>query len=342
MLKGAVIGLGNVAVKGHIPAWLARTDVRITAAVDTDQGRRKCLAGPLARMAWYSDVAEMIDRERLDFVDICTPPAMHADLVRLALAAKLHVLCEKPLVTSVEDLRSIVHLARKYGRALHTVHNWLHAAPLRAITAAIAAGEIGGVRHVNWQTLRTRPAAGARNWRIDRVISGGGILYDHGWHALYCVARWMGARPRTVSARLETRRFVEWDLEDTATLVLEAGTVRSQIFLTWTAGRRANRVEVTGENGRLVLEGATLRLERVGRPPQTHDCAAVLSEGSHHPDWFAGVVSDFFSAIRAEAPDRAANLDEAVLCAKLIEGAIASDAAGGRPVAVPMDQPGIA
>ncbi|MGH6959895.1 MAG: Gfo/Idh/MocA family protein, partial [Dongiaceae bacterium] len=195
MLRGAVIGLGNVAVNGHLPAWLGRTDGRIVAAADTDENRRACLEGPLAGVTWYPDVAAMLGREKLDFVDICTPPAMHAGAVRLALAANLHVLCEKPLATSIADMRSIAHLARERGRALHTVHNWLHAAPLRAISAAIAAGEIGGVRHVHWRTLRTRPAAtavDARNWRIDPLIAGGGILHDHGWHALYCVARWMG------------------------------------------------------------------------------------------------------------------------------------------------------
>ena len=76
------------------------------------------------------------------------------------------------------------------------------------------------MRSVRWRTLRTQPAIavsaeGVANWRVDPAQAGGGILTDHGWHALYCVMRWAGA-PDGVAATLETRRFHDQPLEDTA------------------------------------------------------------------------------------------------------------------------------
>ena len=339
MKRGAIIGLGNVAANGHLPGWLARPDITIVAAADADPGRRACLQGAGQDVAWYADADALLAEETLDFVDICTPPAAHAALIRAALEADLNVLCEKPLVTCAEDAVPLIALARARGHAVHTVHNWLYAPPARAITAALSRGEVGRVQRLRWETLRTKPAVtvvsdGAINWRTDPAIAGGGILVDHGWHALYCVARWMGVAPETVAARLETRKHREWQLEDTATVTLAGAGVTAEIFLSWAAASRENSVVVEGSDGALHLEGATLTVTAAGRPSEARPCPPALSEGSHHPDRFAGVVDDFLAALDAETPCDVANLAEADLCARLIAGAKASDAAGGVPVPV--------
>src|SRR5438552_1124101 len=75
-----------------------------------------------------------------DFVDICTPPSSHAMLIRQALERGAHVLCEKPLVGSLEELRALVDLAAGTGRVLHTVHNWHHAPIVRQTRALVADG----------------------------------------------------------------------------------------------------------------------------------------------------------------------------------------------------------
>src|SRR5260370_29958115 len=111
------------------------------------------------------------------------------------------------------------------------------------------------IRRIRWRTLRATPAVpGAANsginWRLDPVIAGGGILLDHGWHALYCVVRWAGA-PRAIAAKLERRRFHEWPLEDTATVALDLMSGTGEIFLTWAGTERANTIEIDGEHGRI-------------------------------------------------------------------------------------------
>jgi predicted dehydrogenase len=329
VLKGAFIGFGNVAANGHLPGWLAREDVRIVAASDAAASRREVFLGPCPDGRWYETVDDLLAGEKLDFVDICAPPGSHAPLIERALRASLHVLSEKPLVTRVEDAKGVGAAAVRAGRVLHTVHNWLEAPICRKISALVDGGAIGAVRSVRWRTLRTQPAIavsadGVTNWRVDPAMAGGGILFDHGWHAIYCVMRWAGA-PIRVAARLETRRFHEHPLEDTASVDLETALGVSNIFLTWAADERSNTIEIDGEEGEIRAVGAAVILKSNSQE-QRWSCPPSLSEGSHHPDWFGGIAVDFVAAATGRAEG---NLDQAILCAQVIDAAQRSSVAGG-------------
>ena len=329
MLRGAFIGFGNVAAKGHLPGWMARNDVRIVAATDAAPSRREALLDACPGGRWRATFDDLLSEEKLDFVDICAPPGSHAALIARALDAGLHVLSEKPLVTRVDDAERVAAAAARSGRVLHTVHNWLEAPICRKISALVDEGSIGAVRSVRWRTLRTQPAItvsadGDTNWRVDPVMAGGGILFDHGWHAIYCVMRWAGA-PIRVSAQLETRRFREHPLEDTASVDLETALGVSNIFLTWAADDRSNSIEIEGEEGEIRVVGDAVILRSSSRE-QRWSCPPSLSEGSHHPDWFDGVASDFVAAATGVAQS---NLDQAIRCAQVIDAAQRSSAAGG-------------
>lgn len=333
MLKGAFIGFGNVAEKGHVPGWLARDDIAIVAAADAVKARRDAFLAAVPEGRWYDTVDALLAGEKLDFVDLCTPPGSHAALIERLLGAGINVLCEKPLVTRAAGAAAIAKAAARAKRTVHTVHNWLEAPISRHVSALVDSGALGAVRRIDWETLRTQPAVtvaipGAANWRVDPAMAGGGILFDHGWHALYCVMRWAGGAPRAVAAALETRRFKEWPLEDTATVDIDFGVVEGRIFLTWTADARVNRIEIEGARGRLRVDGADVVLESPERNERWS--LPALSEGSHHPDWFAGVAEDF---CRAMTTGGSGNLDEAVRCARLIDLAQRSSAQGGARLA---------
>jgi predicted dehydrogenase len=327
VLRGAFIGFGNVASKGHLPGWQSRSDVNMVAATDALATRRGAFLEGCPDGRWYDNVDDLLRSEALDFVDICTPPSSHAALIEQALAASLHVLCEKPLVTRLADAQRVTAAAARAGRVVHAVHNWLKAPICLKISALIADGAIGPARSIRWRTLRTQPAValdGGTNWRVDPAIAGGGILFDHGWHALYCVMRWGGA-PQSIATTLEKRRFREWSLEDTATVTLDLTSGTAEIFLTWAGVERANTIEIEGEHGRIDAAGDGVVLKtKAGE--QHWSCPPALSEGSHHQDWFVGVAGDFRLAATAGGKG---NLEEAVLCAQLIDLAQRSSAAGG-------------
>jgi len=334
VLRGALIGFGNVAEKGHLPGWQSRTDVRIVAATDAVAARRDAFQATCPDGRWHDSVEALLSDEAIDFVDICTPPSSHAPLIQQALRAQLHVLCEKPLATSLSDAQGIATAAMRSGRVVHVVHNWLKAPVCRKVSELIAQDAIGRVQSIRWETLRTQPAiavptGGSANWRIDPAIAGGGILFDHGWHALYCVTHW-GGIPGGIAATLEKRRFADWPLEDTATVTLDRMPGIAEIHLTWASEQRANTIEIDGEHGHISVAGDVLML-RTAEGERRWSCPPALSKGSHHRDWFVGVADDFCAAV---ANGGKSNLDEALRCAQLIELAQQSSAAGGARIAV--------
>jgi predicted dehydrogenase len=340
MLRGAMIGLGNVALHGHLPGWRGRDDVEIVAATDAEGHRRLERARHLPNARWYDSAADLLAAERLGFVDICTPPSSHAPLIRSALERGLHVLCEKPLVGSLGELAALARLATARGAVLHIVHNW-HYAPIVARTARlIRDGQVGQVTRVVWHTLRTEPALARDerhgNWRVDPRVAGGGVLTDHGWHVSYLLRRWIGAHPTAVSARLETRRHTQWPVEDTATLRIAFPGATAEVLLTWAADVRRNWVEVTGTTGRIELHDDTLVLRR-GTVEHRWPCPPGLSNGSHHPDWFGPVAEEFLARVRGESPAHA-NLTEAALCLALENQARESSRRDGEelPLRVPV------
>jgi predicted dehydrogenase len=339
VLRGAFIGFGNVAASGHMPGWRSRDDVRIVAATDAAPSRRDAFLAACPDGRWHEKLDEMLLREQLDFVDICAPPGRHAALIGRALDAGFHVLSEKPLATRIDDAARLASAAARAGRVLHTVHNWLHAPICLKVSALIDEGAIGVVRSVRWRTLRTAPATAvgapgsSANWRVDPKLAGGGILIDHGWHALYCVARWAGV-PLSLSARLETRRFHGQPLEDTATLSLKTAAGVSEIFLTWAADERSNAIEIDGEQGEIRVAGGSVVLR--SNLEALRWTSPSLAEGSHHPDWFGGVAADFLAAARGGGKG---NLEEALLCARLVDAAQRSSAAGGAPLALSPQAP---
>jgi predicted dehydrogenase len=328
-LRGAIVGLGNVAVHGHLPGWRARADATIVAATDLDRAREASCRAGLPGARWHDSVEALLAAEDLDFVDVCTPPSSHAAVIEAALTRGLHVLCEKPLVGSLAELERLTGLARAAGAVLHTVHNW-HQAPLvRATDALIRAGRIGAVREVLWRTLRTQPAAAAGvGWRVDPAIAGGGVLTDHGWHVSYVIPRWVGAPPDAVSARLETRRHHHFAVEDTASLRLHFADAVADVTLTWAAETRENQARVVGTAGRIDIEGDTVvlraggREERQRRPPP-------LSDGSQHPDWFGPVADEFLGRVLGTSPAGDRNLEEAAVCIAVEAGARESSRRGG-------------
>ncbi|HEY6146410.1 MAG TPA: Gfo/Idh/MocA family oxidoreductase [Thermoanaerobaculia bacterium] len=332
MLRGALVGLGNVARNGHLPAWLARPDVEIAAAADVAPGSREAAAEMLPGGVFYGSAEELLSEERLDFVDICTPPSAHAEAIRLALDRGLHVLCEKPLVLDRGALADLSRLAAARDRALAAVHNWRHAPAIALATEAVRSGRIGSVRRATWEVLRERPSVAAvrpdaPNWRLNPAVSGGGILVDHGWHAAYVLAGWMAEPLSRVGARLETRRHREFAVEDTADVQLEFGDARASVFLSWAASERKNRVSIEGTEGAVRIGDRTLEIDSRGRT-ERRELEASLSAGSHHADWFAKTAAEFVGEIR-EPETRGRSLAESAVCLEVIRLAQDSHRLGG-------------
>lgn len=332
----AILGFGHVAEHGHLPAWLARDDFRVVAVADPDPGRRAIAARCLPDATIYADAGELLAAEQLDAVDVAAPPALHAALVIAAAGAGCHVLCEKPLATTLDDFRAMRDAAHAAGVTLCTVHNWKHSAQFTALHQLLADGAVGRPQRIRLETIRAgRAVSVGSEWRGDAQIAGGGILVDHGWHAFYLLLGLAGERPRQVQATIERRRDRSASVEDTAICRVEFSSLIGEIFLTWAGDARRTSWLVGGSRGTVTLTDDRGAIEGAGGDRRDLTFGGSLSEGSHHPDWFGAVIGDFAAEIDVPAR-RGRNLAEAECCVLLTALAYDSGAQGGRPLPVPV------
>jgi len=317
-----------------VPAWTARDDFRLVAVAEPDESRRGAAARVLREARLYASAEELLAREEVDVVDIAAPPYRHATLIAQAAAAGAHVLCEKPLATSWAEYRAALEAVRSAGVVLFTVHNWKHSMQFGRVAALLAEGAIGRPLHVRLETIRNgRAVTVGTDWRASAEMGGGGIVVDHGWHALYLLLGLSRERPRRISARLERRRPTSTNVEHTAAIRLEFASLAADVHLTWAGSERRTRWELAGTDGLLVLEDGRLQLERGGEIFRD-TFPYSLSASSHHPEWFGAVIDQ----LRREITDpeaRGENLAEAELCLLLTRLAYDSDARGGEALMVP-------
>src|SRR5438045_586447 len=149
-LKGALIGFGFIAEKGHVPAYLsAKSDFEIVAVVDTCAARRDKARELLPNARVYPDTKALLQTEReLDFVDIATPPCDHAAIARVAFDHGLHVFCEKPIATSGADARAMLDHATAAKKVFFPSHNYKHAPVIKRIRSVLETGELGPIHLV--------------------------------------------------------------------------------------------------------------------------------------------------------------------------------------------------
>jgi len=317
VLRGAIIGFGAVARNGHWPAYATSREAKIVAVVDRTEERRQAARELRRGIATFATIAELAAGAEIDFVDICTPPALHSDAMLDALTRGWNVLCEKPLLLDLVELEKARGLAKERGRAIVPVHNWKYAPIVKRATEMLRADTIGQLRRVEIETLRIQDCAVADpehpNWRRDPAIAGGGVLLDHGWHAIYLAHHWFGENPDKVHASLD--RSSPGKVEDEARLTLIFPSGAAEIFVTWRADVRRNTMRLIGDGGEIVIDDDTLRTDR-----ESIRFESGLSTGSHHADWFAAMLPDVTASFHD--PETALeSFDEAALCLSVIQRA---------------------
>ena len=330
MLRGALVGCGEVARNGHWPAWASQSDAKIVAVVERTAERRALATSLAPSVRTFATLDELAAAMSIDFLDICTPPALHAEPMLDAIDRGWHVLCEKPFLLDPVVLDNVRLRAGERGVAVLPVHNWKYAPIIRCATDALRAGAIGELRRVEIETCRTRDAASADparpNWRRDRAIAGGGILMDHGWHAVYLALHWFGRRATGVRASLH------WPsgggVDDEASVAIEFPEGEAGIALTWNGGERHNMMRLSGEAGTILVADDTLRID--GTVNESIPFARALSAGSHHDDWFAAMLPGVVSAFHDPALAAPA-FEEAAECLSIIRQAYCHDPVPAAP-----------
>jgi predicted dehydrogenase len=238
-LRVGLIGCGGISGV-HIDGWKRLApDCQIVACADPIEERRNQrgeLAGVPAknRLPYLADVLKA--GIELDAVDICTNNGAHAPIAVEALNAGLHVICEKPLATSPDEVRAMMAARdRSKGKLLMTAQHMRFLSSSQHLRAMLDTGVLGDVYYARAHFMRRRYLP-TRIGFIDKTISGGGPTIDIGVHILDLTLHLMGhPEPVSVSAitpqKLAKRTDIrgwwgEWDREKITVEDFAAGFVR--------------------------------------------------------------------------------------------------------------------
>ena len=172
-MKVGLIGIGGMG-NVHFGCYKKMSGIEIAVAdVRVDMAKEKIQDDSIPVYASYE---EMIEREKPDFVDICTPSYMHADMAVYALTHGCHVLCEKPMSISSAECQRMIDAKEKSGKLLMIAHVVRFMSPYVYLKSVIDSGELGKPVHVIMHRLSEAPKWSWENWMLDTAKSGGVTL----------------------------------------------------------------------------------------------------------------------------------------------------------------------
>ncbi|MBQ1020895.1 Gfo/Idh/MocA family oxidoreductase [Micromonospora sp. D93] len=319
------VGMVGYAFMGaaHSQAWRTVNRVfdlparaRMALICGRDTAKVADAADTLGWDAYTTDWRDLINRDDIDVVDICTPGDSHAEIALAALAAGKHVLCEKPLANSVEEARAMTaaaDVARAAGVRSMCGFNYRRVPAVTMMRQLVADGRLGVIRHVratylqDWIVDPQFPLV----WRLQKDRAGSGALGDIGAHIIDLTQFVTGQRISGVSAVTET--FVKErplpaessglaatvdghtaptgpvTVDDAAVFVarLDGGALATYEASRFATGRKnALRVEINGSLGSVVFD-----LERLNelefydatRPAVEQGFTRILVTEGEHP-----------------------------------------------------------
>jgi predicted dehydrogenase len=186
-MKIGIMSFAHTHAEAYIRNLRAIDDVEVLGIADDDAARGRQYAQEYG--ARYFESYEALLAEKPDAVIVCAENAKHRALVEMAAQAGAHVLCEKPLATSVEDARAMVEACEKAGIVLMTAFPVRYNAPIYEVVRLVSSGGLGKIYAVNGTNQGACPKD-RRAWFVDKALAGGGALTDHVVHVADLL-RWM-------------------------------------------------------------------------------------------------------------------------------------------------------
>jgi glucose-fructose oxidoreductase len=255
-LRFAVIGLGHIAQAAILPAFRhARPHVELTALVSGTKAKLKQLSSRyrVQHAVSYGDADKLFDSGHIDAVYIATPNTEHTEWVLRAAEAGLHVLCEKPLATSVKDCERMIEACERNGVQLMTAYRLHFERCNLEVADLVRKKRIGDARYFDSQfSMQVKPG----NIRTQREL-GGGPEWDIG---IYCqnAARYVFAdEPTQVWATATNsgdKRFRE--VPETLHVILKFPGERIANFICSFGAHDRSRYEIVGTKGSIVVDPA--------------------------------------------------------------------------------------
>lgn len=324
---GAGLGVGIVGggFMGRVHTRASRlAGARLVGVASSSPERAERAATELGAERGYPGLDALLQDPAVEVVHVCTPNALHREQAESVIASGRHVVCEKPLATTVADARALADAARAAGvvATVPLVYRFLPL--LREARDRVARGETGRLLTVVASYLQDwLVGAEDDNWRVDAEAGGASRAFaDIGSHLVDATEFVTGDRVIRLAARTRTfftdrgeRSAVT--TEDAAALVVEtASGAIGTLLVSQVAPGRKNRLhlEIAGSAETLSFDAEHPETLWVGRregslllprdPDQNSEAAnrySVVPAGhpQGYPDAFAAFVADSYAAVRA-------------------------------------------
>lgn len=281
-----IIGIGNMG-SGHAQ-YLKAGEIQhaeLTAVCDISPARlewaEKTLGSDVSR---YSDYKELLSSGKIDLVIIAVPHYLHPVIGIEALYAGIHVLSEKPIGVYTKNIEQLNEVAKESGLVFGIMYNQRTNPYYQKMREMVQGGELGELVRCVWiitDWYRTQAYYNSGGWRATWSGEGGGVLINQCPHNLD-LWQWIFGMPNKIRAFISYGKYHDIEVEDDVTAYAEYDNGATGVFITTTGETPGtNRLEITGDKGKLVYEGGKLRFWKNAVPERVFN--AETKEGFSRP-----------------------------------------------------------
>ncbi len=307
MTRIGILSFAHHHGEAYIANLRGMEGVELVGVADDDPMRGQTIAAQ--HQAHYFHTYEDLLEEKPDGVIICTENNRHRKLVEMAASRGIHILCEKPIGTTLDDARTIVDVCEKAGIYLMTAFPMRFSAPLLEIKERLDNGDFGDVYCFNATNQGELPTK-HRAWFVDPELAGGGAIMDHTVH-LVDIMRWftgsevdsMYARSNKIfhadEVQVETGALEMLTFENGVFATIDASWSRPPYWPTW----GGLTFEMVTQRGAVIVDAFRQNLNVYRHEWERSNWAYWGS------DMNQAMIGDFVAAIRDNRPPRVTGLD---------------------------------
>jgi len=290
-IKTAVVGSGLIATLKHLPSYGRLKDrVELVAVCDVNEERAREIASKFHAPNYYTDLGELLEREKPDLVDICTPPRTHVDLAIKALSGGANVMVEKPMAIDVEQCDRMISAAAAAGKQICVGHSDLFYRSFLRMREMVKAGSIGEFRGMRIFLLTPIDYITSKPDHWAHALPGG-VVGETGPHVVYMTLAFIPSIKDVVVRAQKLLAEYPWSPFEDYRIELVGENATSSITLAYTTKHWAAQVEVWGTDGliRADLETQSVLLYR---RPSLSPPVAALSALNEPIQLFTSAVSN--------------------------------------------------
>lgn len=248
-VRWGVLGCSGIGKSRTIPGLLACENAELYAIAGRNAEKLKAYAEPFAPKKLYTDYQALLDDENVDAVYLPLPNGIHMEWVKKAAAAGKHILCEKPMALTEEQVREMFAAAKEHGVLLEEAYAYRHAQLVQKVKEIVDSGAIGRIRyleskHSTFDTNRS----GIRYQKGN----GGGAVYDVTCYNVSLASYLFGKDPEDMSVYCGFDKETGVDVSDAVMLRYEEG-VTAMLYAGLDAYRRGC-YSILGETGRIDVD----------------------------------------------------------------------------------------